>query len=477
MSNLNKEIQGYLPYWIDPSEYSKIRMDLLTTICWFSVTPNIDGNIIKYQNYPPTALIKSAHDGGVKVVLVLRDENVNSINSSDIIDRILSDSTVRANLINNVAEEIRNNNFDGVEIDLENSRKINSINGQPNKTQMTDFITQLADSLRYYNSNSRVSVAVGSVDWNDIWDVGVLQNVVNYVLIMGYDYYGGSWTDTSGPNAPIDVDNPTGPSIRNSINTYSGLMNKNKILLGVPYYGYKWSTIDNTRLSPKMSSSDTAIGILYKDIIIMPQISDRVFDNVWQTPWLAYQSDGKWYQIHYDDTQSLGIKYDLVKSINLAGIGIWALDYDYGRDELWELIQQKFVSIPVLTTIITTPSKSSINIGATQQLTVTCKDHNNNTMTCPTLTWSSSNTKVAIVSTTGLVTGVSLGSVNITVSTSGKSSVTTIVVLPVANRFNIYDIVLDSTTTKRGIVVIRENNGVFTRDQACTKVCGKLNKI
>lgn len=342
MSNLDKEIQGYLPYWIDTSEYSKIRMDLLSTIAWYMVAPKIDGTLTKYQNYPPTGLIKSAHDNGVKIVLVLRDADTNS---SAIIDKILSDSIIRTNLIDNLVNEVKNNNFDGIDIDLELTNRINSINDQPNKAQMTQFVTQLSNILLSQGSNYRISIALPSVDWNDIWDMNTLQNVINYAMIMGYDYYGGSWTTTAGPNAPIDIDDPGyNYSIRNSVTYYYSLMNKNKLLLGIPYYGYKWSTVNNSKFSQKTAD---AIALVYSEIIVMSQVSGRIFDNIWKTPWFAYQSAGQWCQIHYDDVQSLGIKYDLVKSDNIAGIGIWALEYDSGRNELWNLIQQKFISVPI----------------------------------------------------------------------------------------------------------------------------------
>jgi len=84
--------------------------------------------------------------------------------------------------------------------------------------------------------------------------------------------------------------------------------------------------------------------------------------------------------------------------------------------------------VPVLTSISITPTSASINIGSTRQLTATCKDQNNNAMDCPTLTWSSGNTSVATVSSSGLVEGIAEGSANITASygdiTSNTSAVT-----------------------------------------------------
>lgn len=86
-------------------------------------------------------------------------------------------------------------------------------------------------------------------------------------------------------------------------------------------------------------------------------------------------------------------------------------------------------STAVLTSIIISPVLVSTSIGTTKQLDVACKDQDNNVVICPDLTWSSSNTSIATVNDSGLVTGVSEGTTNIeTRSGSVISNVATIVV-------------------------------------------------
>lgn len=63
-----------------------------------------------------------------------------------------------------------------------------------------------------------------------------------------------------------------------------------------------------------------------------------------QTPWYRYQNPG-WFQGWYDDKESLSKKYDLAMDKNLLGVGIWALGYDSGYTELWELLKNKFSNI------------------------------------------------------------------------------------------------------------------------------------
>lgn len=51
------------------------------------------------------------------------------------------------------------------------------------------------------------------------------------------------------------------------------------------------------------------------------------------------------HQLWYDDSLFLELKYDLGIQKNLKGIGIEALGYDGNRNELWNLIEKKFVNL------------------------------------------------------------------------------------------------------------------------------------
>ena len=64
---------------------------------------------------------------------------------------------------------------------------------------------------------------------------------------------------------------------------------------------------------------------------------------------------------------------------------------------------------------------STLTVGATTQATATLKDANGNVLTGRGVIWASSNTTVATVSTSGVVTAVSAGTASITASSEGQS--------------------------------------------------------
>jgi uncharacterized protein YjdB len=83
--------------------------------------------------------------------------------------------------------------------------------------------------------------------------------------------------------------------------------------------------------------------------------------------------------------------------------------------------------VPV-TSVSVTPTSSTLQIGATVQLQVTAFDANNNVLTGRVVTSSSANPAIASVNSLGLVTAVSAGTTQITVTSEGKSANATIIV-------------------------------------------------
>ena len=87
------------------------------------------------------------------------------------------------------------------------------------------------------------------------------------------------------------------------------------------------------------------------------------------------------------------------------------------------------VHVPVASVTVT-PASTSVSVGQTVQLTATPKDANGSPLTGRVVTWSSSNTSVAGVNGSGLVSGVAAGSATITATSEGQSGTSAITVTP-----------------------------------------------
>jgi uncharacterized protein YjdB len=93
------------------------------------------------------------------------------------------------------------------------------------------------------------------------------------------------------------------------------------------------------------------------------------------------------------------------------------------------------VTPTAITTLTVSPATATIAVGGTQQVTASATDANGNSLTGRTVAWTSSDTAVASVSTTGLVTatayaGSQTRTATITATSEGKTATATITVTP-----------------------------------------------
>src|SRR5687768_5642125 len=95
---------------------------------------------------------------------------------------------------------------------------------------------------------------------------------------------------------------------------------------------------------------------------------------------------------------------------------------------------------PGVATVQVQPDLVSVTVGLTTQLSAVVRDRNGNVLTGRTVTWTSTDQSRAIVTSSGMVTGVTVGNVAIRATSEGKSDEATVsVMLPLANDFSVVD--------------------------------------
>jgi hypothetical protein len=112
----------------------------------------------------------------------------------------------------------------------------------------------------------------------------------------------------------------------------------NQMLLGVPYYGYRWPAVSG---DPAAATTADGIALIFDQAQAEAETHGVLWDAESSTPWYRYQAPG-WFQGWFDDALSLSAKYELVLAEDLAGVGIWALGYDGARPELWTALENAF---------------------------------------------------------------------------------------------------------------------------------------
>ena len=326
--DLQKIVFGYHPYW-GGSNYLNYRWELLSDLSYFSyeVDPET-GNAVTYHDWLTSPAVDSAMANGTRVHLCVTLFSGQSI----FFNNPLARQTLTANLISLVKQR----GAQGVSFDFE---AVPASQGESMVAYVAEFNEVFRDSL----PNGILSIAMPAVDWSGIFNVQELNNYIDLYMIMGYDYYWNGST-TAGPVDPhYSMTSAYNYSVSRTISYYQSQgMPLEKMLIGVPYYAREWPTASGTA-----PSATTAYGSAYTWSNIRNNASGN-YSNANKhiepnsfAPYYAYYGGG-WHQCFVNDESSLERRYRMVNRRGLAGIGIWALGYDNGYTELWDLIQQNF---------------------------------------------------------------------------------------------------------------------------------------
>ncbi len=347
------EVFGFAPFWTF-DKLSNIDFNVLTTISYFGVEINPDGSLDRegkgYQTFKSTQatnLFKQAHAHGTRVVLTLTQMD------NDNIRGLLDDPDAQANAINQAVQEVTNRGIDGLNVDMEYSGNP----GPEYRAKFTNFVASLTYQMHSKVPQSKVTVSVyaSAVKEPKIYDIGGLANASDGIFMMAYDF-AVAGSDNAIPTAPLYgyKEGKYWYDVATAVSDFLAYMPANKLILGVPYYGYNYLVYNpqvkaQTRPYWSWRGKPAAQTYSLAQDNIKPNM-DGVdayktgWDNVGKVGWIAYHvSDtDTWRMLFLDDTKSLSMKYDFAKDKNLAGVGLWALGFDDGKKELWDLLSAKF---------------------------------------------------------------------------------------------------------------------------------------
>ncbi|MEM7039026.1 MAG: glycosyl hydrolase family 18 protein, partial [Bacteroidota bacterium] len=325
---LNKQVYGWHPYWMG-SAYNSYDFDLLSTFSYFSYEVNpATGNYNTVHSWKTTNSVNIAQAAGCKVELCAT--LFGGTNNTT----FLTNPTAQQTFIDSMIAMVQYRNADGVNIDFE------GIPGAQ-RNNFTTFIQNLSGQLKTAVPGATLTMAIFAVDWNNVFDITNLDPVVDGFIIMGYGYhYSGS--ATAGPTAPLYSGSIWWPyDLTRSVLYYLGEgVTADKLLIGLPYYGNEYNTTSNA--VPGSSTGFQAARTYSYIRNNYTGVQPRIWDPHSLTPAFIFQSGGQWRQAWVDDEVSLAEKFDLAHHKNIGGIGIWALGYDGGYPDLWDLLEEKF---------------------------------------------------------------------------------------------------------------------------------------
>jgi hypothetical protein len=330
-ATLNRIVFGYHPYWMGGT-YLNYRWDLLSDLCYFSfeVDP-YSGMPLTLHNWLNAPVIDSAQVHGVKVHLCITLFEAHMA--------LFSNPSSQQALIDTAVALVLARDAKGVNLDVEAVPSSLS-------SELNQFLIHFAAQFHEQLPGKMVSLAVPGIDSYGAFNLQALEPFIDLFMIMGYDYYWNG-SSTAGPVDPLhSMSASFDYNLSRTVSYYqsSGIPDE-KLVLGLPYYGRQWPVKE-----PLAPSAVNGWGTA----LTYASIRNNGFGNYswgnrrWEpnslSPYFSFQSNG-WIQCFMNDVSSLGKRFDLVSQRGLAGIGIWALGYDHGYDDFWQLIQDKFTDL------------------------------------------------------------------------------------------------------------------------------------
>ncbi len=252
-------------------------------------------------------LIGLAFEQGTGPFMTITNMNDDGF-STDLAHTILSNQQIQNTLIENILIEAEFKGFTGINIDFEYI-------APADKELYNEFIRKIAGIM--HQNNYLLSTSLAPKTYKDqpgtlyeAHDYAVHGLYADYVILMTYE-----WGYSYGPPMAVAPVNQVERVISYAVSEIPS----EKILMGIPNYGYDW-TLPYVQGTKARSLSNTMARELAREKGVEIQ-----FDEVAKTPYFNY-NDGNEHVVWFEDARSLQAKYELVSKYNLGGISFWNLN-------------------------------------------------------------------------------------------------------------------------------------------------------
>lgn len=270
-------------------------------------------------------LVSFAAAYGVETMLHLSTVTETGTFSNGRASLILGNPALRQQLIDQLLAEVRGRGYAGVDVDFE------FINPEES-TQYAAFVAQLRQTMNA--AGYRVTVALApktsANQKGQLYEghnYALLSAAANHVFLMAYE-----WGYLYGPPmavAPL-------PNVRRVVEYALTEMAAEKIILGIPNYGYDWTL-------PFVQGQSRARSISNEEAVALARRygAEILFDETASAPWFRYRDEADAiHEVWFEDARSMEARLRLAAEYGMYGVGYWNLDRPFAQN--WLVVNELY---------------------------------------------------------------------------------------------------------------------------------------
>lgn len=305
------ELLGWVVYWDAKSE--KRFVENADKFTWVSPTwYDIDGNGDISERGFSEKLIQVAREHGVKVVPLIANKGF----SSEVGHSILTDPEIREKVLEGIVKIVAEKNYDGINIDFEGI-------DPADREALSRFICDLSERLHGLGKELSIDVPAKTratyEGWSGAFDYAELAKCVDYLVIMIYDYH---WSGGEpGPVSPLGW-------FKQVLSYVVATVPKEKIVAGIPVYGYDWPAGGKGR------------GITYEECVRQAELHgvEISFDAESGEVTYKYESGGVLHEVWCNTAKSAELRFEAALEYGINRIAFWRVGAEDPR--FWSIIKR-----------------------------------------------------------------------------------------------------------------------------------------
>lgn len=318
------DVGGYAYPNIDRDVLRK-TLPYLTYLTLFTYGIRDDGTLIGIED---EELIELARSYGVAPIMLVSTLTEEGTFSNALAADLLSNPAMQARLIADIARTLTEKRYAGVDIDFEYV-----------PSEFAAAYVQFIEALHAALSPNGYKVFVALAPKTSATQPGLLYeghdyaglgNAADAALLMTYE-----WGYTYGPPMPVAPIN----RVREVVDYALSVIPSEKLILGIPNYGYDWRLPYVAGESKAQSLSNVAA----VDLALQRHAAID-FDQTAQSPYFRYfvRENGEPIEhvVHFEDARSINAKLRLIAEKNLRGGNVWNIMRYF--PQLWLVLNNLF---------------------------------------------------------------------------------------------------------------------------------------